>query len=96
MRECEEETGYRPGRVRALLTYAHAEGYSTGFLTAYLGTDLAHTGNTGTDPARNSLNRWRWLSPAARPRSSGQIVDSKTILCALLAERTIESGRPDT
>ncbi len=32
VRECEEETGYRPRQLIRLLTYAHAEGYSTGFI----------------------------------------------------------------
>lgn len=89
IRECEEETGFRPGEVRRLITYAHAEGYSTGFITLFLGTGLKQTG-----PQR--LDATEFLEPVSIPFGElremvrkGEIVDSKTILCVLLAEPLI-------
>lgn len=87
IRECEEETGYRPNRLRKLITYAHAEGYSSGFITLFLGTDLARTGGIHTDPNE-------FVEPVTMPFDeliglvrSNQILDSKTILCVLLYEK---------
>ncbi len=89
-RECEEETGFRPGEVHRLITYAHAEGYSTGFITLYLGTGLKQTG-----PPR--LDATEFLQPVSIPFRElremvrkGEIVDSKTILCVLLAEEVLK------
>lgn len=89
-RECEEETGFRPGEVRRLISYAHAEGYSTGFITLYLGTGIRETG-----PPR--LDATEFLEPVVLPFPTlrdmvrrGEIVDSKTILCVLLAEEIIK------
>ncbi|MDM7926194.1 MAG: NUDIX hydrolase [bacterium] len=88
-RECEEETGFRPGEVRRLISYAHAEGYSTGFITLYLGTGIRETGPLRPDATE-------FLEPVVLPFQTlrdmvrrGEIVDSKTILCVLLAESLI-------
>lgn len=85
-RECEEETGYRPEVLIPLITYAHAEGYSTGFVTLYLGKDLIHTGQI-------RLDRTEFIEPVTVTLSEliglireQKIMDSKTILCALLAD----------
>jgi ADP-ribose pyrophosphatase len=87
VRECGEETGFRPNRLRKLIAYAHAEGYSDGFITLFLGTDLARTGGLHTDPNE-------FVEPVTMPFDelvglvrSNQILDSKTILCALLYEK---------
>ena len=86
VRECEEETGLKPGRVIPLLTYSHAEGYSTGFITLYLGLDLKKTGNIDLDPTefveQVSLP-YRVLLENCR---KGRVIDSKTILCTLYAQ----------
>ena len=86
IRECEEETGYVPGRLIELITYAHAEGYSTAFMTLFLGLNLKYTGNV-------QLDTTEFLEPCAMPFSelkksvaSGKIIDSKTILGTMLAE----------
>jgi ADP-ribose pyrophosphatase len=88
-RECEEETGYKPRKLQKLLTYAHAEGYSTGFITLFLGTELEHTGNIHLDSSE-------FLEPVIMPFAelvyrvqTNQIVDSKTILCTLLSHDKI-------
>ncbi len=84
-RECEEETGYRPGTLRQLLTYAHAEGYSTGFMTLFLGSDLTFTGFSNPDSTealtRMSLPFETLLSMVR----NNEFCDSKTILSTLLA-----------
>ena len=86
IRECEEETGYLPHKLEKLLTYAHAEGYSTGFMTLFLATDLKHTGQI-------KLDSTEFLEPAAIPFAelvkmveNNEIIDSKTILSTLLVK----------
>ena len=89
LRECEEETGYRPRKLQKLLTYAHAEGYSTGFITLFLGTELEYTGNIHLD---NSEFLELVMVPFAElvyRVQTNQIIDSKTILCTLLSQGRI-------
>ena len=91
VRECEEETGYRPGKLKKLITYAHAEGYSTGFITLFLGSQLKYTGHIHLDVSE-------YVEPVVMPfsellkcvRENG-FIDSKTILSTLLTERLISS-----
>lgn len=85
VRECEEETGFRPRSLERLVTYAHAEGYSTGWITLFLGTDLKFTGKTHLDSTE-------FLEPLTLPFAdlidlvdNRRIVDSKTILCTVLS-----------
>jgi ADP-ribose pyrophosphatase len=91
-RECEEETGVRPAEARRLITYAHAEGYSTGFITLFLGTGLEETGPPRPDATE-------FVEPVDLPFAElkemvrkGEIVDSKTILCVLLSEPFVVPG----
>jgi len=90
-RECEEETGFRPGKIEKLITYAHAEGYSTGYITLFLGTKLEHTGKTHLDdteflePVRMSFDELK------EKVLSNYFIDSKTILATLLSETIIDS-----
>jgi ADP-ribose pyrophosphatase len=86
VRECEEETGARPGRLRELVAYAHVEGYSSAFMTLYLGTELGRTGKVRLDANE-------FVEPVEMPFGellvlvrSGQIIDSKTILCAMMVK----------
>lgn len=86
VRECEEETGYRPETVKPLLTYAHAEGYSTGFITLFLGTDLIHTGNVQLDATEYlELLKVPFEELVQRVRRN-EIIDSKTILSVILTK----------
>jgi ADP-ribose pyrophosphatase len=85
MRECEEETGYRPKKLQRLLHYAHAEGYSTGWITLYVATELKKMGQI-------SLDRTEHLEPVQMSFAElqdlvrkNEIVDSKTILSTVLA-----------
>lgn len=89
LRECEEETGYKPEFLTELLTYAHAEGYSTGLITLFLGTHLKNTGGM-------CLDETEFVEPVRMPfdellkkAKSNYFVDSKTILAAFLSENII-------
>jgi len=83
-RECEEETGYRPGKLRKLLYYAHAEGYSTGHTTLFLGTDLKHTGKIKLDSSELLEQVSLPFDELVQLIHQNKIYDSKTILCVLL------------
>ena len=92
LRECEEETGYRPKRLRRLIYYAHAEGYSTGFITAFLGTGLVFTGIDNPDSTEIIDRIEMSFNELLDAIASGEIVDSKTILSAVLTRELISSG----
>ena len=68
------------------MTYAHAEGYSTGMMTLFLGLRLTHTGKISLDdteflePVSMSFLQLKQLV------RKNMILDSKTILSTLLAE----------
>jgi ADP-ribose pyrophosphatase len=90
-RECEEETGLRPGKLRELISYAHAEGYSTAFVTLFWGTEVEHTGKVRLDADE-------FVEPVAMPFDelldlvlSGRIVDSKTIVSAMMVRDILRS-----
>ncbi|MFC1569995.1 NUDIX hydrolase [bacterium] len=94
-RECEEETGYQPKKIRRLIRYAHAEGYSTGFITLYLGIGLEYTG-------KMKLDATEYLEPMLIPLNDlvqmvreNEITDSKTILGVALCERFVRDGCRD-
>ncbi len=92
IRECEEETGYRPGVLKKLLYYAHAEGYSTGFVTLFLGTDLECTGNIHLDATEFLEPVCMSFEELHRLVEKNEIVDSKTILCTFLSREWIFRG----
>jgi ADP-ribose pyrophosphatase len=91
-RECEEELGLRPHRLLRLVSYAHAEGYSTGFITLYVGLDLERVESPGLD-ATEVVERvvMPFDELLARVRSN-EIVDSKTILTTLYWEGMARSA----
>jgi ADP-ribose pyrophosphatase len=86
-RECEEETGIVPGKLLRLLTYSHAEGYSTGFITLFLATHLKHTGKLNLDQTEFVEQVKMPFDKLIRLIEKGVIFDSKTILGAILAMR---------
>jgi ADP-ribose pyrophosphatase len=89
-RECAEEIGYRPVELIELLRYAHAEGYSTGFMTLYLGTALKPDKEVPGD-ATESLEPVSMDYPVLLEMvRENRIIDSKTILCVLLAREWFE------
>ncbi|HDQ45102.1 MAG TPA: NUDIX hydrolase [bacterium] len=93
LRECEEETGYRPGRLEKLITYAHAEGYSTGWMTLFVGSDLVHTGRIRLDRTENLHAVCLPFPELARKVRANEIVDSKTILSVTLGKAWLGVGK---
>jgi ADP-ribose pyrophosphatase len=89
VRESEEETGYRPLKLRQLITYAHAEGYSTGFITLFLGTQLNNTGKICLDSSEYLEQVTVPFDKLAEMVKENQIIDSKTILCTILSKKMI-------
>ena len=86
-RECGEEIGLVPGRLDRLVCYAHAEGYSTGFITLFIGRELQPVESPGLD-ATEFLERVVLPFDELRRRVlAGRIADSKTILTTLFWDR---------
>lgn len=94
-RECEEETGYQPRTIRKLIRYAHAEGYSTGYITLYLGIGLEYTGKMKLDDSEYVEPVLVPLDKVVQMIRENHITDSKTILGAALCERFIRDGCRD-
>ena len=93
VRECEEEIGFRPGRLIRLVRYAHAEGYSSGFITLFIGTDLEPSGPLRLDETEHLENVRIPFSDLLERVRSNEIQDSKTILASLFWAE-MRSGRP--
>ena len=88
-RECEEETGLRPGKMEWLFRYYHSVGFSTGNIEIFLGTDLIRT-DSNHEEEGEFLERIRMpFDELYRMAVSGEIVDSKTILAALWYQHRI-------
>jgi len=85
-RECQEETGIIPKRVIPLLRYAHAEGYSTGFITLFLGLDLIQTHQTRFDSSEYIEQVKMPFSELVNRVQKNEFLDSKTILATLLSK----------
>jgi 8-oxo-dGTP pyrophosphatase MutT (NUDIX family) len=92
LRECEEETGYRPQKLERLITYAHAEGYSTGWMTLFVGTDLIRTGNIKLDQTENLHAISLPFEELVQKVRANEIVDSKTILAVTLGQIWLGGG----
>jgi ADP-ribose pyrophosphatase len=87
-RELLEETGYRARTWRHLLTTYPAVGYSDERIELYLARDLEHVGH--------SLDEGEFLEVFTLPLEQalewvrgGRIVEAKTIIALLLAERIV-------
>ncbi len=90
VREMQEETGYRPGRVVRLGGFYSAPGFCTEYLHLYLATDLVPSRLQAEDTAGISLLR---LTPdeVRRRVVAGEIEDAKTLAGLHLY---LEHGRP--
>lgn len=91
-RELLEEVGMRPARVRHLLDYFHAEGYSTGLLHLYLAFDLEDAGGPAPEEDEHLETVTMPFAELHRRVLAGEFMDSKTILSVLWTRRLIESG----
>ena len=92
IRECEEETGYKPKRIQKLLTYAHAVGYSTGYVTLFISDELEHTGRIQRDTTEFIEVVTMPFKKLQELVLTNQIIDSKTILSTLLYTRRKEKA----
>ncbi|MFC1556962.1 NUDIX hydrolase [candidate division KSB1 bacterium] len=90
VRECEEETGYKPRKLTELLTYAHAEGYSTGFITLFLATQLEHSNRFNPDETEFFEQAELPFDTLYGKVRAGEFIDSKTILTVLLSKELID------
>jgi len=84
VRECEEEIGLKPGRLIRLFTYAHAEGYSTGMITLYIGLELEPGGPAELDSTEFLERTTLPFEELAARVKRNEIKDSKTIITTLL------------
>ena len=91
-RECEEEIGMRPKRLKKLCTAYHATGFSTGCVHIYLATgltrvrrDLAAT-REFVEPVRLSFTR------AYQMALTNRIVDAQSLIGLLWANRLLKRG----
>ncbi|MFQ5847291.1 MAG: NUDIX domain-containing protein [Candidatus Methylomirabilales bacterium] len=86
-RECEEEIGMRPKRLKKLCVAYHATGFSTGCVHIYLATGLIpvrrrpHDGSEFVEPVRLPLDR------AYRMALLNQIVDAQSLIGLLWTQR---------
>jgi len=90
VRECEEETGYFPHKLKKLLYYAHSEGYSTGYTTLFLGTELDYTGKINPDSTEFLERVSMPFEEFFRMIQKQKILDSKSILCGVLYKFNID------
>lgn len=86
-RECEEETGYMPQHLHRIVKYAHAEGYSTGFITLFLGLDPVHSGNTKQDASEYIEQVKMPFQELYEKVCDNEIIDSKTLLSVLFVHQ---------
>lgn len=91
-RECEEEIGMRPHRLRKLCVAYHAAGFSTGCVHIFLATGLTPMRGRTLDPSefvepvRLSFRR------AFRMAQDNRIVDAQTLIGLLWTQRLFEQG----
>lgn len=89
IREMQEETGYKPRKVKFLAEFYSAPGYSSEKLYLYLATDLVPSQLTAEDTAGIELVR----VPVKRVKAllkSGQIQDAKSIIGLMLLLETLK------
>lgn len=93
-RELEEETGYRAGSWRRLVSFWTAPGFASELMHLYLATDLrpAHADRLGPDEdERLELVRLPWRDAVAAT-GDGTIADAKSIVGLLWLERLRTGG----
>jgi ADP-ribose pyrophosphatase len=86
VRELQEETGYKPGKVESLGGIYTAPGYTTEFIHLFLATDLSESRLQADDDEFIEVVRLP-LSEALGLIEQGEIVDAKTTSGLLLASR---------
>lgn len=91
-RECEEEIGMRPKRLKKLCVVYHATGFSTGCVHIFLATGLTPTRRETSgapefvEPIRLPFRR------AFQMALTNRIVDAQSLIGLLWAQRLLEQG----
>ncbi len=88
-RELVEEIGYYPRTLKKIVTYYHAEGYSTGIITLFLGTDLEICTDAQPDHEEFIERLTVPFSEALTWVYQGRFKDSKSMLGILLTQGLI-------
>lgn len=91
VRELQEETGYKPGRIEPLGGFYVAPGYTTEYIHLFFATDLTESRLPGDEDEFIEVDRVS-LADALAMIERGEIVDSKTIIGVLRYARLI--GKP--
>lgn len=94
LRECREEIGMRPARLRKLCHYYHAAGFSTGSIHLYLAEGLREAGGSHTDPTEFLEVVRIPFRRALRMVETGQIIDAKSVIGLLWTERLLRARPP--
>jgi len=85
-RELMEEIGFYPNTLIKLISYFHAEGYSTGLMTVFLGIDLEPRKPLPLDATEFLENTQIPFEEAVQGIQKGLFKDSKSILGIMLAQ----------
>lgn len=90
VRELREEVGLVPGHLRLLTSYFNTPGFSDEYSYCYLATDCTEVPHErqGAEEEHMSVVRMP-LARAVAECSGDRIIDAKTIIGLLLAERTL-------
>ncbi|WP_171165533.1 NUDIX domain-containing protein [Streptomyces sp. I05A-00742] len=88
-RECEEETGWRPGALRPLGVFHPLPSRTSAVTHLYLGTALRR-GSVRRDPTEAGMAvRWMPLDEAVGAVGSGVVTEAGTVIGLLLAARLL-------
>jgi ADP-ribose pyrophosphatase len=80
-RECAEEIGWTPRRIRKLARFYPTPGFCDELMTFYHCTDLVKPrGHVALDPDEQIEPRVFTMSEASRMVASGDVIDMKTVL----------------
>jgi ADP-ribose pyrophosphatase len=94
-RECEEETGWRPGRVRRMASYYPSPGFCDELMHFYACTELSRPRREAArDPDEELEPRVCTLREAWRLVERGEIVDMKTLAGLTLLDRSRRARPP--
>ena len=93
VRELEEETGYRPGRLVKLAEFFNTPGFCDEYTHLYAGLDLEHVGGPSpVSPEERAMTIERVaLADVERLIAGRELVDAKSIIGLLLA-RSLLAG----
>jgi ADP-ribose pyrophosphatase len=91
VRELQEETGYKPGRLQKIGGIFVAPGYTTEFIHLYIATDLIESRLQMDEDEFIEVVRMT-LDEVLERIQSGEIADGKTVSAVLLAQNLIRNS----